>query len=80
MSSIQPSNPNINIALTKYYNLKTNVGFATEAPPSIFEEAKGGREPRVADVAPRTKVRFRTAGLITLELPTQSDLDRSIQS
>ncbi|MEN8892561.1 MAG: hypothetical protein ABF283_06645, partial [Planktotalea arctica] len=35
LPSIQPSNPNINIALTEYYNLKTNVGFAVDAPPSV---------------------------------------------
>jgi hypothetical protein len=53
LSSIQPSNPNINIALTEYYNLKTNVGFAADAPPDVSAQAKGGCEPSLPNAAPQ---------------------------
>ena len=47
------SNPNINIALTEYYNLKTKVGFAADAPPSVSAQAKGGCEATVTNAAAR---------------------------
>jgi hypothetical protein len=46
LPSIQPSCPNINTALTTYYSLKTNDGFAAGAPSSVSAKAKGGFEPR----------------------------------
>jgi len=56
--SIQPSCPNINTALTTYYSLKTNVGFAAGASSSVSAKAKGGFEPILQDAAHCTKVGF----------------------
>ncbi|MGB3242968.1 MAG: hypothetical protein WBB25_00420, partial [Sulfitobacter sp.] len=51
LPSIQPSCPNINTALTTYYSLKTNVGFAAGASSSVSAKAKGGFEPSSTDAA-----------------------------
>ncbi len=58
LPSIQPSNPNINIALTTYYSRKTCVGFVVAAPPSVSAQAKGGCEPKITDAAASSKVGY----------------------
>jgi hypothetical protein len=55
LPSIQPSCPNINTALTTYYSLKTNDGFAAGAPSSLSAKGKGGFEPKVTGAARCTK-------------------------
>jgi hypothetical protein len=44
LPSIQPSCPNINRALTTYFSLKTNDGFAAAASSSVSAKAKDGFE------------------------------------
>jgi hypothetical protein len=51
LPSIQPSSPNTNTALTRYYSPKSYVGFAMAAPPSLSALALGRLVPNVLDAA-----------------------------
>jgi len=67
LPSIQPSSPNINVALTEYYNLKTKVGLAAEAPPRVSAKAKGGYEPILPLFCTAANVCYD----VTLRIPQQ---------
>ena len=68
LPSIQPYCTNINTALTTYYSLKTNVGFAAGVSSSVSAKAKGGFEPTLPIYCLAANVRSRETIKISNEL------------